>query len=226
MIEVLENYVSNILKMSGDSDFHMISLIRFLYLANDSGDGVIEIAKDRILAAMINFPYWPSDCHCNRQMDSIVFWSENHLLMTLSSCFLLRQYMSNSTRFQVPYSDEDLASGCEGTLSGDDNEIFLPDDFESRLLLVYLRVHLDKRFHGFYETHSIIYLPYTASSLLNLLDFSLCEPIRRASGQLLNLLGEQVARVALSSIGVCNIAGMAIKFTIDPLKWIHFAYAN
>ena len=86
---------------------------------------------------------------------------------------------------------------------------------------------------GFYETHSVTYLPYTFCSLLNLRDFSLnryshkvffyvcmyvcmydvmyvcmyVSPIRQAASQLLDLLTIQIATVTLTSLGICNIAG-------------------
>ena len=55
--EILEGYLSNIDKKSGDSDFHMLSLIRFIYSAKNGPD--VDSSKHRIVDTMLDFPYWP-----------------------------------------------------------------------------------------------------------------------------------------------------------------------
>lgn len=72
--------------------------------------------------------------------------------------------------------------------------------YEEHLLLVYLCAHCT--FKGMYEVNSCVYLPYSMSSLLNLLEFSKVQIIRDKA---LFLLDKILASVLL----VCNCDGIA-----------------
>ena len=114
--------------------------------------------------------------------DEMVFWSENHVLMFLGSIHLYNQWLEMH------------------------GETIVKDDYYYRmeaLLRIYLHVHV--QFNGFYETNSHVYLPYTLTALLNLIDFS-HDPIIQTNATILaNLLVKQLM-LTTSDKGVATLA--------------------
>lgn len=154
----IENYVKKVKKFEGDSDFVIIVLIRMMYLirTNSLSDPEIKTQLDALLSevndALREFPFWPpNEIHKKKSTDDIVFWSENHLFMTLGSYYLFRQH----------------ASRVVGDLSNN-----FENDLECKLLLKYLAIHCHESFRGVYEVNSHVYLPHSLSALWNLFDFA------------------------------------------------------
>ena len=129
-------------------------------------------------------------------MDKIVFWSENHFLMTLTSCYLFRQYKWQLLQ-QQQASNNEIAEAYDQ----------LNNSLETKLLLKYLKVHCHEKFGGLYETNSFVYFPYTMSALLNLFDFSSDLAVRNLAK---TVLDNGVYRIMLGTTplnGVCNLTG-------------------
>ena len=203
----LENHLKQIKNRTGDSDFSFISLIRFLHLAKPSDDNssVIKInnAKKSIFDEMYSFPFWPQDdsqysgiWKNNKEMDKLVFWSENHLLMTLTSCYLFSQYKW-----------QQLESKHAG--ANDINIAYkkLTNSIETKILTKYLEVHCNEKFGGLYETNSFVYIPYSICALLNLIDFAVNPKIKELSRAIID---NAVYRLMLGTTvdnGVCNLTG-------------------
>lgn len=156
--------IDYVIKREDNSDMHIIKMIRLLYLSdNNENDIAIEKSiKNRIIQTLSNFPYWPHQG--SESPNDIVFWSENHIMMMLSSSHLIRQYLGNaSTECSI---------------------------LEERLLRLYLEVHCNM--NGVYECLSHVYLPYTIKALLNLYDFSIDGYIKNLSSKMLNLIVHQI----------------------------------
>ena len=136
--------------------------------------------KRNISEILSKFAFWPDAEKTTKEFDSIVFWSENHLFMTLGSAHL----------FKV-YANEEKISNRVG-------------DREERLLMKYLDVHV--KFQGVYETLSHVYLPYTLCALLNLYDFSNNDQIVSHAKKLIDIIINQILLVC-SDTGVCNLTG-------------------
>jgi hypothetical protein len=188
-------------------------LVRFLYLAKEVGNEKCDVsvndAKTRICEAMSSFPYWPSkdisnqiskektseDTNNNKgSMDKIVFWSENHILMTLSSFYLFRQWQRQNR--------------IDGS-----SDAYLEGSIEVSLLVRYLRAHGSDSFGaGVYEANSVVYLPYSLSALLNLLDFSEQEEVRALAGAVIEKALRPLLLCTPSSSGVANLAASARSF--------------
>jgi len=158
----LKEFCDSVLVRDGKADFNIIVLIRLLYLgSNLAQDKIIKI-----ISCLEKYPFWPDGKNTKNEFKKTVFWSENHVLMLLSSAFLFRQYaMKNNLEFRVR-------------------------DLEIELLKTYLRVHV--LFGGLYEALSHCYLPYTLSSLLNLYDFSDDLEIKENAGIVIKIICKQI----------------------------------
>jgi hypothetical protein len=189
----------------------MLFLIRFLYLSEDNelSNGCIQDSKNRIVNTLQSFPFWPKDStYRNVQFDDIVFWSENHLLMTLSSCFLLRQYVNNPvTRISFPYVGLFESEGVGDDMVDEDANDMEGADLETRLLQTYLDAHCLPEFSGMYEAGSAVYLPFSMCALLNIRDFSHVRSLRQRAIRLLHIISHHIALLTPSLLGICNIAG-------------------
>eukprot|EP01039_Chlorochromonas_danica_P013213 gene13213-15257_t len=142
--DYVENKLAVIRKREGDSDFVMQPIIRLLYFDYENHNDVAEenIAKWKkahqdIVLAFEGFPFWPKAGEQN--MDKIVFWSENHLFMTLSAAYLYHQY-------------------CHKKHSDHVDDSWESNYIECRLLHKYLELHLHHDFNGVFEANSHVYL--------------------------------------------------------------------
>jgi len=185
----------------GNADFNIISLIRLLYDTNLPDD-----IKSEIYAALSDFVFWPHDAHDGEKLQKIVYWSENHTLMLLSSAILLRQRLK---------------------MEGDERNI-CPTDLEHHLLLCFLRAHVECSTKGVYEVLSFVYLPYTLCALLNIVDFCADEELVALATQLADIVVTQMMQVTTSS-GVCSLAAAARTYRRFRLRTFghavnHFVY--
>ena len=120
-------------------------------------------------------------------MRRMIFWSENHIFMYLSSAVLYRQRC--------------LSQGLSCYVS----------NREEQLLMCYLEGHCSPDSVWVYEVLSPVYLPYTFSALLNLYDFSTNEAIRSYADVLLNYILYQVL-LGANSDGICNLTASARSY--------------
>jgi hypothetical protein len=126
--------------------------------------------------------FWPN-IH-NNNISKSEFWSENHILLYLSSAVLFKQRCDQM-----------------GIQAGH------VTDVEVTTLKDYLAGHISMCDHGgagVYEVLSGTYLPHTMKALLNLYDFSTDPVIRDHSDQILRAIARQFLLVTNTS-GVCSL---------------------
>lgn len=159
-------------------DFASIQLMRFLYLETFTQPEPLN-AQEEILQMYRDFPFWPGESAAYDAIRGEDFWSENHILMCLSSGHLYYQ-KAETAGYHV-----------------------LAGDRETNALLWYLSAHC--KFDGFYESFSVTYLPYTFCALLNLYDFSENPDIRNCSAILLDKIVSMLM-IVTNKQGVCRLA--------------------
>ncbi len=202
--EPLEVALKRVKDRQGESDFQIIALVRILFLGDDKIQEIAD-AKGRIALALDAFPFWPTGEANQPCMDKIIFWSENHLIMTLGSCYLFRQFQLN----------QDTKNASEAMKNDVLNE--LNSKLESKLLKVYLRAHCLDVFNGVYEVNSTVYLPYSLSGLLNLYDFALDEEVKRLAKQIIDRIVYHVL-LCTTSNGVSNLCAGGRTFVRTRLR--------
>ena len=189
--EALEEFIADMKRGDGKCDFFIIQLIRLLYVLRSKPVSTeVQSWISRLIAAMVISPYFPhtngpiplhSPHSCVPPSDGIVFWSENHIFMLLSSAYLLRQYLYETNQAHL---------------------LLTVTDREEQLLLSYLSTHV--QFGGVYEVLSHVYLPYTISSLLNLIDFAPAGcVIQQHAHTLLHRIVYQILLCTTASNGIC-----------------------
>jgi hypothetical protein len=78
-----------------DVDMEIVGLIRILYMLplEDESNPSNKYAINKITSALDDFPFWPSTNDSSRaDAGDLCFWSENHILMLLTSAHLYRQW--------------------------------------------------------------------------------------------------------------------------------------
>jgi hypothetical protein len=180
----LARYCQAVVDVDDKSDFVLIKMIRLLYFSDDA---LIE-AQTQIDQALSGFPFWVRREKGNGEyagIEKIIFWSENHTFMFLSSAYLFYQ---RSKQLGLP---------C---LAGEQEEL---------LLRAYLDAHV--AFGGVYEILSCTYLPYTINSLLNLYDFADDSSIKEKAKFMLDKIVSQLLLVC-NSDGICNLSASARQY--------------
>lgn len=203
----LNKYIEDVITRKNEPDMKMIALVRMLYLTDGRVESV-RLAKNRIIEAFSEFPFWPVDGN-NSDMNSLCFWSENHLLMTLGSCYLFRQYMAHINSYTTTNAENDSSSNNND--SGNHDHKQQPSyvtSVETKLLQLYLKAHCTEEFDGVYEVNAHVYLPYTISALLNLVEFANDSDMKEHAMRILNNAVKQVMMTTTTNNGVCNLAGM------------------
>lgn len=167
-VEIFRTYCREIESGNAKADFVLIELIRLLYLPVYSDE--ITSAKIEIIKILRGFAFWPQEGEEFEKIRHVIFWSENHIFMYLSSAHLFKQK------------------------AGDLKLPVLVSEREEMLLLIYLRVHTNSSSRGgnIYEVLSSTYLPYTICALLNLIDFSKHEEIIDLSRKLMGRILFQI----------------------------------
>lgn len=189
-LEHFDNKIEAISGREGDSDFCMLPLIRVLYqdvskwTQKEQAD--MKHLQNRTISALEGFPFLPKEGQ--QIMDEIVFWSENHLFMTLTSAYLFyqRMEMTNGVLREADWESKYL---------------------ECRLLRKYLEIHLHESFNGVYEVNSHVYLPFTLNALLNLYDFAVDSGIKNQANRLIDRIVELLALATDPSSGIINLSG-------------------
>ena len=182
----VDSHVDDVRKRNKDVDMHIISLVRLLYLMRereDTGNAMTSVDKataaatcEDISNALSTFPFWPSKDQEKEDNDHLCFWSENHIVMSLGSAHLTRQYIRQKKSNQAnTENSKSTISPISGTADTDSESAALED----ALLLSYLQAHASSEI--MFEVLSHVYIPYTVSALLNLIDFSTSAPIVEAA---------------------------------------------
>jgi hypothetical protein len=177
-------------------DFAITPLMRFLCTTDKTLPLTlpdINLWTKKLFDRLFEFQFWPIYGERNERMKKITFWSENHLLMTLSNAYLLENYLQ---KFPTLH----------------DRESSMMDQLRaanvSKLLEVYLAVHTDSDFEGIYEVNSIVYLPYSIYALLNLIDFAeKNSEIKQMSEKLLDTIVRQLMLCTDPLHGIANLVG-------------------
>jgi hypothetical protein len=216
MSEIIDGYLKRINDCVGDSDFVIIVLIRILYLIKESefpNETLRLQYRDlvqKIVKVFNDFPFWPpkqadpQDSRKKKNIDNIIFWSENHLLMILGSSYLFTQYLwkeKHTAAASQSLEGASLASAIPSDLTEVESAI------EFRLLSKYLDVHCHDLFSGVYEVNSHVYLPYSLNALWNIYDFSLNEELRQKAEKLIDIIVFQLMLGTDPSNGIGNLIG-------------------
>lgn len=149
------------------SDFRANSLVRLLYLDDESG-ALGESLRERIHTTLFEFKYWldqPGD-------DGMAYWTENHQILFHTAELLMGQRLPDT-----PFPN----SGMTGR---EHMEHALPR----------IRRWLDLRGrYGFSEWHSNVYFNEDIPALLNLVDFAEDEDIRLGARMVLDVIVADLA---------------------------------
>lgn len=157
--DTLNFFCSEVRNNRDNCDFKLISLIRGLYINERHHNRNIQV-ESRMLDSLSHCAFWPCSIRFEQYklLNNMCFWSENHILMLLSSFHLYNQFIEE-------VQNKDAGEGSTQRIAANHR-----DSTEFKLLRRYLRVHVEMG--GMYECLSHVYLPYSMSALLNLIDFS------------------------------------------------------
>ena len=205
-------------KKKVNPDFFITQLIRCLYLPTVDGQTVPTdeltdtVTGERLVAYSLStfqrhivhilqkYPFWPTRDH--HKFRAITFWTENHLLMSLSSAYLFYHYLlreEREGRIDLFCIDVDLS-----LLSHVDS-----------LLRLYLEAHIcdaERNPMGLgylYELNSVTCLKYSLTALLNLIDFAPEQDsltIRAWAGTLVYTIVYRLCQVTDPLSGVCALS--------------------
>ena len=172
----IEDSLSSLQARDADSDFAAGQLIRLLYLVHPTPEQLdLKNLLLRITDTLLLYPWWPSTPtrFQGEATKNLVFWSENHILMSLSAAHLSRQFCAiQRAKALAALSDDEpfnsfVAAEIKAVISSTEGAAL-----EESLLRHFLSVHTRADFCGVYETLSHVYLPYSLGALFNLYDFS------------------------------------------------------
>jgi hypothetical protein len=212
------NIIRNVTQRKQNCDMDIIVLIRLLYLTAEKSaefqESVNHIVSE-ICQTLSKFPFWPAlgenqDCFAEFNANKLIFWSENHLFMTLSSAYLFCQYI-------VLLHERKLGMPVEGAAqhkSLEWEERFL----ECQLLKQYLALHIHKQFQGIFEINSHGYIHLTFCSLLNLVDFGTRndQEVSKPAGMILDYITTQIMLGTDPLFGISSLAGKSLLLLLLP----------
>lgn len=110
----VDDLCKDVLRRKADIDMQIISLIRLLYLIpkEKHQETDIKYAINKISSVLDDFPFWPSLHDPPRAgADEVCFWTENHILMLLSSAHLYRQWQRHMKRKNFYNAPNAVAGG-------------------------------------------------------------------------------------------------------------------
>jgi hypothetical protein len=209
--EPVQNGLQKMVDRVGDWDMSCQPLIRLLYLA-DSGVEEIAQTKKLIITAFRSFQFWPNAGDGEQPtFEKIIFWSENHLFMTLGACYLFRNYMFRH------FAAEDGEESGAAQARKEALQFEAEKSLETKLLKIYLRAHCCAEFDGMYEVNSCVYLPYSLNALWNLYDFAYDEEIKILAGVVIDRIVEQIL-TCTTSLGVVNLSAAGRSFLRQRMR--------
>jgi hypothetical protein len=194
--QCLQTSINVIRNTNKNCDFHIVNLVRFLYLVDVRMFPHSLTVVTEIENVLSNFAYWPQVDPCSAFPDDVVFWSENHILLLLTSRYLTRQHILLRSMLPIHIP------------------IQLAADLETRLLVCYLEAHCSQAFSNgaLYETLSHTYLPYSLAALMNIFDFCLDEQLKKYAETLINSIVTQLLYCYTTHNGVCNLSASARSY--------------
>jgi len=217
--EMVRQALDDLRALKQDSDMRSLQLVRLLYLGTpdrDDDPSAVQILSPRereeIVATLLNVPFWPSTPDSMRGLEAkrLVFWSENHILMSLGSAHLARQMQAITLAKARAVSPAGWKEFVEGEMSALVDSI--PGaQLEEKLLRRYIAGHVTPQFTGMYETLSHVYLPYSLSALFNLFDFSLDNALRADCASLIDAIIKSVLLTTAHS-GVATLTASCRAF--------------
>lgn len=157
-------------------DFKLVALVKYLFIERQD----LHLTQVLVMNLLNSFSFWPGTTESH--IKSGQFWSENHILLFLSSAYL----------FKLKYEESCFTNPC--TVS----------DREVSLLKVYLRSHCQSQFAGMYEVNSPVYLPWSMCALLILYDHAYDVEIKLCAQFLLGKIARQCV-LAADRCGVCSL---------------------
>ena len=176
-------------RIAQNPDFEIVPFIRVLYTNSDVAEPTkfnrddtdastnahhrysLSVLKDKIVYKLSKYPFWAkpwsspkkhNDNNADFAMRAITFWSENHVLMHLSSAYLFFQYMHTQRSTDKTFKDSHIRK-------------YFSFEFFEQMLSMYLEVHCPDESSDYgeiYELNSVSYWKYTIFALLNLIDFA------------------------------------------------------
>jgi hypothetical protein len=195
-VDVVISLCEEVKKYANNVDFVMITLIRILWGVAHNRVMLSESDKYHVTTiideAFSNAPCWPSNSRSQHRMKNVCFWSENHILMLLSTHHLYQQWKRHQGAGITDSSDE----------------------LEEKLLLLYLKAHAE---HGMYEALSHVYLPYSLCAAVNLIDYSEKAEIRAYATRIANHISEQLL-LGCNHSGVATFTASARSFPRTRLQ--------
>ena len=217
--EMVRQALDDLRALKQDSDMRSLQLVRLLYLGTpdrDDDSSAVQILSPRereeIVATLLNVPFWPSTPDRMRGLESkrLVFWSENHILMSLGTAHLARQMQAIALAKARAVSPAGWKEVVEGEMSALVDSI--PGaQLEEKLLRRYIAGHVTPQFTGVYETLSHVYLPYSLSALFNIFDFSLDNALRADCASLIDAIIKSVLLTTAHS-GVATLTASCRAF--------------
>eukprot|EP00040_Diaphanoeca_grandis_P035674 m.224961 g.224961 ORF g.224961 m.224961 type:complete len:651 (-) comp33448_c0_seq1:453-2405(-) len=191
---VFEDDLQKVRENHETSDMQLIWLVRLVYLDNQY-DVVVQEAVE-------NYRFWLSRCEVNH-----VYWSENHMLMTLSSWHLLDQkwpshhYGTATNDYAVSTQAINVGTNNANSTRGSVEVTVLRTRYR-KLIVTFLNL---KRMHGFFECFSTVYADYTLQALLNLADFSNDAEIQALATMATRRLIQDCALMMTKRGGKCTV---------------------
>lgn len=164
--------------------------------------------KQRICIALDQFPFWPertSKGEANgKRMKDLVFWTEHHILLLLSSAYLFCQYMAH-----LPDSQGD------GNASGYKHRLFRYRVLLRRYLDAYSRARDGERSPSTacFEVNSHVYLSFSIAALINLVDLARDRDIRESARKVLDGMVFLVMLCTDPLTGTANLCGKYCSLT-------------
>ena len=204
------------------ADFTAAEMVRALYTGFDvataeiknipicgTTDGKISIqsARTQIEDAFDKFQFWPTDTQ--NKLANVTFWSENHMLLYLSSGYLYLQYKF-LFKCNAPTDNKDaFVSGVIQEVNADTIAV---------VLRKYLTGHCKPEFNGLYEINSPKYVHYTMAALLNLYDLALDIEIRTFAEKMLDRIAYFLMLATDAKKGIFAFGG---KYSINVFMIYH-----
>ncbi|MHA1110789.1 MAG: hypothetical protein ACTSRE_06775, partial [Promethearchaeota archaeon] len=172
--DTIRSTMEDVINLKDTSDFDVNTYLRILYYDNVSSNLSSELRAD-LKNVILNFKYWftePND-------DSMIFWTENHMILFHTAELLAGQLYPNET-----FSN----SGMTGI-----------EHVNHAIPLINRWIGWRAQF-GFSEWHSNVYFTYDLIALMNLVEFSEDEPISTKAMMLVDLLAFDFANNFFHSI--------------------------
>lgn len=175
----------------------------------DSNGGILKLNhkiqenfhkfQELIIETLTNFPFWPEPVYgkgvakpftntTSQQMAALIFWTEHHIWLLLSSAYLFYQYWEDSNSMNKQSTTTNKLTKYR------------------QLLRCYLHAYTRHNVASF-EVNSHVYLAYSMAALLNLIDFANDNDIVTDARAVLNGMVFQVMLCTDPHTGTSSLCG-------------------